>query len=172
MSTEGSIVYYRTPKAVPMFRIMAIGFFMMGAWLMFVEASGFIELAARATGLFSFLCFGFSMWLSGRRKKRRHSVYAINHDGFSLTGPDGTCSLFVDWNEVQGVSATDMGYGKALSFAFRDPEVIKERMTPEQRARALENESVGLPTLTIPQNALDTDIDDIRTISQRFFFGR
>jgi hypothetical protein len=172
MSTEGSIVYQRTPRAVPIFRIMAACFFALGAWLMMVGADGVYEIAARVASLVSFGCFGFCTWLTGRRAKRRHSVYAINHDGFSLIGPDGLCSLFVDWNEVQGISATEMGYGKALSFAFRDPDVVKDRMTPEQRARALDNESVGLPTLTIPQSALDTDIDDIRTISQRFFFSR
>jgi len=83
----------------------------------------------------------------------------------------GERSLSVDWKAVQGIGVSDFGYGKVLTFAFRDPEEVKSQMTPEQRARAEANEAAGIPTLTIQQGALDTDVDEIRTISSRFFFA-
>ena len=58
-----------------------------------------------------------------------------------------------------------------LTFAFRDPNEVKARMTPEQRTRADANEAAGIPTLTIQQGTLDVDVDEIRTTSTRFFFA-
>ena len=167
MNFTESIVYYRTPKQKPVFRILAAGFFVFGGWLLFDDNSALFKSAA----LISFLCFGMCAWIAGRRWKRRHRVYAINHDGFSLAGPDGKEALFCEWKEVQGVGVSDLGYGKSLTFAFRNPEEVKARMIPEHRARADENESVGLPTLTIPQNQLDVSVDDVRIASGRFFFA-
>jgi len=171
MSAEGSIIYYRTPKATHLFKTVAAGFFILGAWLTFggVDMDG--GLMEQIAAVASFLCFGICAWISGRRWKKRHPVYAINHDGFSLTGTDGVCKLFVDWKEVQGVAVSDFGYGNALTFAFRDPEAVKARMSEEQKKRAIENDALGIPMLTIPQSALDTSVEDIRNVSTRFFFG-
>lgn len=167
MNLDESIVYYRTPKRTPIFRMLALGFFLLGVWLVLGGEGVLIE----AVAVVSFLCFGVCAWLSGRRWKRRHRVYAINHDGFSLVGPDGKEALFCAWKEVQGVGISDLGYGKSLTFAFVDPDDVKSRMIPAHRARAEDNESVGLPTLTIPQNQLDLPVDDVRTASGRFFFA-
>ena len=171
MSAEGSIVYYRTPKATPVFKLSAAGFFFLGVVLVIGGPDLQAGLLARLAAVFSFACFGVCAWFSARRLKRRHGVYAVNHDGFSLVGPDGKTSLVVDWKEVQGVGVSDFGYGNALTFAFRDPDAVKARMTAEQRKSAEENAALGIPTLIIPQNAFDTPVDEIRNVSTRFFFS-
>lgn len=171
MSTEGSIVYYRTPKATHVFKTSAVCFFILGVVLVIGGSDLQAGLIERAAAVISFAGFGICAWISGRRLKRRHWVFAINHDGFSLVGSDGKCSLFVDWKDVQGLAVSDFGYGNALTFAFRDPDAVKARMTPEQRKEAEDNEALGIPILIIPQNALDTPVDDIRNVSTRFFFG-
>lgn len=171
MTTDGSIIYHRTPKSRPLFWILGLGFFLLGAWMVFGGLSGEASLIERIIGIVAFGCFGFCAWRVGRRMNRRHRVYAIDHDGFALFGTDGKRSLSVDWKEVQGIGVSDFGYGKVLTFAFRNPDEVKARMTPEQRTRAESNEAAGIPTLTIQQGALDTDVDDIRTTSSRFFFA-
>lgn len=171
MSTDGSIIYHRTPRRKPIFRFLAAGFFILGAWLVLGGISGEPSMLERLVGVAAFAGFGCCVWIAGRRVNRRHRVYAIDHDGFALFSDDGERSLSVDWKEVQGISVSDFGYGKVLTFAFRRPEEVKARMTAEQRARADANEAAGIPTLTIQQGALDEDVDDIRTISSRFFFA-
>ncbi len=171
MNSEGSIIYYRTPRATHFFKIMAFGFFLLGGWLVLGDLDAERPLIFRIAGLISFFCFGICAWISGRRLKRRFRVYGINHDGFSLAGADGEWSLSVDWKEVQGVGLSDFGYGNVLTFAFRDPEKVKARMTEKQRKRADDNEAVGIPILTIPQNEFDINIEEIRNVSTRFFFG-
>jgi len=169
MNADGAIIYHKTPKQTNFYMVLAIGFFLLGSWLVIAGAER--QLLSDITALFSFLCFGFCAWLYGRRLKRRHRVYAINHDGFALSSPDGRWTLNVDWKEVQGVAVSDFGYGNVLTFAFRDPESVKGRMTEKQRKRAEDNEALGIPTLTLPQNALDTPVEEIRNVSTRFFFG-
>jgi len=171
MMTDGSIIYHRTPKRKPIYRILAFAFFLLGTVLVMGGISGEATVLERIVGLIAFGCFGFCAWMVGRRTNRRHRVYAIDHDGFALFGPDGQRSLSVDWKEVQGIGVSDFGYGKVLTFAFRNPEEIKARMTPEQRARADANEAASIPTLTIQQGAIDVDVDEIRTTSSRFFFA-
>jgi len=171
LSADGSIIYHRTPKRRPVYRVAATALFMIGALLVLVCISLIPMLLTQILGVAAFAGFGYCAWMVGRRTNRRNRVYAIDHDGFALFGPDGERSLSVDWKAVQGIGVSDFGYGKVLTFAFRDPEEVKSQMTPEQRARAEANEAAGIPTLTIQQGALDTDVDEIRTISSRFFFA-
>ena len=171
MNVDGSIIYHRTPKRKPFFRLLAVAFFSFGAFLVLGGLSGDPSLLERFVGVVAFACCGFCAWMVGRRRNRRHRVYAIDHDGFALFGEDGQRSLSVDWKEVQGIGVSDFGYGKVLTFAFRDPDEVKARMTPDQRSRAEENEAAGIPTLTIQQGTLDVDVDEIRTTSTRFFFA-
>ena len=171
MTTDGSIIYHRTPKHKPIFRILAVCFFVLGGWLVIGGISGDPGVLERLVGVAAFAFFGFCVWMVGRRRNRRHRVYAIDHDGFALFGDDGQRSLNVDWNEVQGIGVSDFGYGKVLTFAFRDPDEVKARMTLDQRSRADANEAAGIPTLTIQQGTLDVDVDEIRTTSTRFFFA-
>jgi len=171
MNADGSIIYYKTPKTTHFYKLMALGFFLVGSWLVLGGSETAIHSLQHIAGLIGFLCFGFCTWRVGRRMNRRHRVYAINHDGFALASPDGTWTLNVDWKEGQGVAIADFGYDNALTFAFRDPEAVKARMTEKQRKRAEDNEAVGIPTLTLPQSALDTPVEEIRNVSTRFFFG-
>jgi len=171
VTTDGSIIYHRTPKRRPIYRVLAVGFFVLGGWLILGGLSGEAAMLERLVGLVAFACFGFCAWMAGRRINRRHRVYAIDHDGFALFGSDGQRALNVDWKEVQGIGVSDFGYGKVLTFAFRDPDEVKSRMTPDQRSRADANEAAGIPTLTIQQGAIDVDVDEIRTTSTRFFFA-
>lgn len=171
MSDEAAFVYHRTPKRKPIFRVLAICFFVLGTWLVIGGISGEPSVIERLAGVVAFFCFGVCAWMVARRMKRRHRVYAIDHDGFSLYGDDGKRSLTVDWKEVQGVGVSDFGYGKVLTFAFRNPDTVKERMAPYHRARAEQNEAAGIPLLTIQQGAIDADVDDIRAASTRFFFA-
>jgi len=171
VTADGSIIYHRTPKRKPIYRILALAFFLLGTWMVLGGISGEATVLERLVGLVAFACFGFCAWMVGRRIKRRHRVYAIDHDGFSLFGSDGKPSLSVDWKEVQGIGVSDFGYGKVLTFAFRNPDEVKARMTPSQRARADANEAASIPTLTIQQGAIDSDVDEIRTTSTRFFFA-
>ena len=171
MNVDGSIIYHRTPKRKPFFRLLAIAFFGFGAFLVLGGLSGEPSLLERLAGVAAFACFGFCIWKVGRRMNRRHRVYAIDHDGFALFGEDGNRSLSVDWKEVQGIGVSDFGYGKVLTFAFRNPDEVKARMTLDQRSRADANEAAGIPTLTIQQGTLDVDVDEIRTTSTRFFFA-
>lgn len=171
MSTDGSIVYYRTPKPTHVFKLSALCLFILGVWMVVGGTDAQASLIERIAAIFSFLGFGACAWISGRRWKRRHRVYAINHDGFSLADTTGQWALSVDWKEVQGVAVSDFGYGNTLTFAFRDPKAVLSRMTDIQRKRAEDNEAMGIPTLTIPQSALDTPVDDVRNVSTRFFFA-
>ena len=171
MTAEGAIVYYRKPQKAFLLEICAVGFIGLGLWLVLRDQDGPGGAVARVAGIVSLLCFGLSAVLIGKQVMTKHPVIAINHDGFTLGAPGNPAALFVDWKEVQGVGVANIGDEKVLSFAFRDPEEIKSRMSEQQRAKATENETAGVPILMIPQNVLDTSVDDIRNISTRFFFG-
>jgi len=171
VTTDGSIIYHRTPRRKPIYRILGLAFFLLGAWMVLGGVSGEATLIERLVGVVAFGCAAFCAWMVGKRINRRHRVYAIDHDGFALFGPDGKRALNVDWKEVQGIGVSDFGYGKVLTFAFRNPDEVKARMNPDQRSRADANEAAGIPTLTIQQGAIDSDVDEIRTTSTRFFFA-
>lgn len=171
MSAEGAIIYYRKKHTAMVLQICAVGFVGLGLWLILGDLDGKGGIVARAAGIISILCFGLCAVLIGRQVVTRHAVYAINHDGFTLGLPGDENALFVDWKEVQGVGVANIGDEKVLSFAFRDPQAVKVRMSRTQRAKAEENETAGVPILMIPQNALDVSVDDIRNVSTRFFFA-
>ncbi len=171
MSSGGAIVYHRKHKQAFLLQICAVGFIGLGLWLVLRDLDGPGGAMARAAGIISLLCFGLSAIVLGRQVMTKHPVIAINHDGFTLGAPGDSKALFVDWKEVQGVGVANIGDEKVLSFAFRDPEAVKARMNPAQRAKAIENETAGVPILMIPQNILDVSVDEIRTVSTKFFFG-
>lgn len=171
MSAEGAIVYHRKPQQAFLLEICAVGFIGLGLWLVLRDLDGSGGAVARAAGIVSLLCFGLSAVLIGRQVMTKHPVIAINHEGFTLGSPGDKGALFVDWKEVQGVGVANIGDEKVLSFAFRDPEAVKVRMSAGQRAKAVENEAAGVPILMIPQNALATSVDDIRNVATKFFFS-
>ena len=171
MNTDGAIVYHRKPTQAFLLEICAVGFIGLGLWLVLGDLDGKGGTVARAAGIISILCFGLCAVLIGRQVMTKHPVYAINHDGFTLGAPGAEGGLFVDWKEVQGVGVAHIGDEKVLSFAFRDPDSIKVRMSPAHRTKAEENEASGVPILMIPQSALDASVDDIKNVSTKFFFA-
>ena len=171
MASSGAIIYYRKPEQKFQLEICAVGFVGLGLWLLLSDVMGHSEITQRSAGIVSLLCFGLCALVIGRKAMTKHPIFSVNHDGFTLGKPGEKEALEVDWSEVQGVGVANIADDKVLSFAFRDPESLKARMTASQRLKANENESAGVPILMIPQKMLDTSVDDIRNVSTKFFFN-
>jgi len=171
MSNDGAIIYYRKPEQKFHLEICAVGFVGLGLWLLLGdigEPSGF---NMHSAGIVSLLCFGLCAIVIGRQAMTKHPVFSVNHDGFTLGRPGAKDALIVDWTEVQGIGVANIADEKVLSFAFRDPEQLKARMSAGQRAKANQNEASGVPLLMVPQHMLDASVDDIRNVSTKFFFN-
>ena len=172
MSAEGAIIYHAPRSNAMVLQLCAVGFIGMGLWLVLSsDSEDGAAVVARVAGIASILCFGLSTVLIGRQVVAREATYAVTHDGFYLGAPGEEDVLFVDWREVQGVGIANIGDEKVMTFAFRDPNIVKKRMSGEQRAKAEQNEEAGVPILSIPQNRLDTPVEDVRNVSTRFFFA-
>jgi len=171
MSNDGAIIYYRKPEQKFHLEICAVGFVGLGLWLLLNDSGEGHMVNAHIAGIASLLCFGLCAIVIGRQAMTKHPVFSVNHDGFILGTPGRKGALSVDWKEVQGVGIANIADEKVLSFAFRDPEKLKARMTASQRAKAQQNEESGVPLLMIPQHMLDAPVDDIRNVSTKFFFN-
>ncbi len=105
------------------------------------------------------------------RGVRRKDALIITNKGFTNLLVGGKEGVYVDWISVKSLKVFGLRKSPMLGITLADDDSYLECLSGRDLREAQYNRSIGLPTITISQKDVRTDIEELKNLFSRMIKG-
>ena len=105
------------------------------------------------------------------RGVRKKDALIITNKGFTNLLVGGKEGVYVDWISVKSLKVFGLRKSPMLGITLADDDSYMECLSGRDLREAQYNRSIGLPTITISQKDVRTDIEELKNLFSRMIKG-